>query len=288
MNDQKTVWPVNYSCYFSEFREGEQFTQIHSLGLVLSGEMELDDGSTKTIFKEGELYSSRKNLFLKFAKYPLKNGEIKTVTLYFDDAVLQDFSREYGYSAEKKENISTFIKPDNQPLLNVMRSLLPYEELLGNPASTELIRLKQKEALILMLAYNPDLKDILSDFSEPYKIDIELFMNKNFHFNAKIECFAYLTGRSLSTFKRNFQKNFGMPPRQWLQLRRLKEAHILLTQQDKPVSDIYLELGFENLSHFSFALKKQFGYSPSTVQAQKQKTKTDHMVKENERPKRAV
>lgn len=271
MNDQKAVWPVNYSCHFSEFREGEQFTQIHSLGLVLSGEMELDDGSTKTVFKEGELYSARKNRLLKFAKYPPKNGEIKTVTLYFDDAVLQDFSREYGYSAEKKENISTFIKPDSQPLLTFMRSLLPYEELLSTSTSAELIRLKQKEALILMLAYDPDLKDVLFDFSEPYKIDIKSFMDKNFHFNAKIERFAYLTGRSLSTFKRDFQKSFGIPPRQWLQLRRLKEAHILLSQQDKPVSDIYLELGFENLSHFSFAFKKQFGYSPSTVQAQKLK-----------------
>jgi len=54
-----------------------------------------------------------------------------------------------------------------------MRSLLPYEELLSTSTSAELIRLKQKEALILMLAYDPDLKDVLFDFSEPYKIDIK-------------------------------------------------------------------------------------------------------------------
>ncbi len=263
MSENIIPLPINYSCHFSEFREGEQFAQIHSLGLVLSGEMELNDGITKTIFKEGELYSARKNRLLKFAKYPPKNGEIRTVTIYFDEAILRDFSREYGYQAEKRENIPAFIKPDQKALSSFMYSLLAYEEL---SASTELLRLKQKEALFLMLNDDPGLKDILFDFSEPHKIDIESFMNKNFHFNVNIERFAYLTGRSLSAFKRDFQKIFGVPPRQWLQLRRLKEAHDLLTQKGRSVTDIYLDLGFENLSHFSFAFKKQFGYPPSTLQ----------------------
>lgn len=29
--------------------------------------------------------------------------------------------------------------------------------------------------------------------------------------------------------------------------------------------DIYLETGFENLSHFSYAFKKQVGYAPTTL-----------------------
>ncbi|MBV8327467.1 AraC family transcriptional regulator [Chryseobacterium sp.] len=265
MKDQKTLMPVNYSCHFAEFRDGEQFSLTHSLGLILSGEMELNDGTVKTLFKEGELYSSRKNSLVKFAKYPPKNGEIKTVTIYFDDDILHDFSREYGYQAEKQKNIQAFIKPDSKALSAFMYGLLPYEELLSNPDSKELIRLKQKEALLLMMSYDPDLAHVLFDFSDPYKIDIESFMNKNFHFNVKVERFAYLTGRSLSAFKRDFQKCFGLPPRQWLQIRRLKEAHTLLSQNGNSVSDIYLDLGFENLSHFSFAFKKQFGYPPSSV-----------------------
>ncbi|MCD9616255.1 helix-turn-helix domain-containing protein [Chryseobacterium gleum] len=264
MSEHNIPFPINYSCHFSEFREGEQFSRIHSLGLVLSGEMELNDGITKTIFKEGELYSARKNRLVKFAKYPPKDGEIKTVTLYFDEALLRDFSREYGYQAEKKENVPAYIKPSQKALTAFMYSLLAYEEL---PSSEELLRLKQKEALLLMLNYDPGLKDVLFDFSEPHKIDIESFMNKNFHFNVNVERFAYLTGRSLSAFKRDFQKIFGIPPRQWLQHRRLKEAHFLLTQKGRSVSDIYLDLGFENLSHFSFAFKKQFGYPPSSLQA---------------------
>ncbi|WP_228449363.1 hypothetical protein [Chryseobacterium sp. 2VB] len=166
MSENNIPFPINYSCHFSEFREGEQFARIHSLGLVLSGEMELNDGITKKIFKEGELYSARKNHLLKFAKYPPKNGEIRTISIYFDDAMLHDFSREYGYQAEKKDNIQAYIKPEQKALHSFMYSLLPYEDL---PASEEILRLKQKEALLLLLNYDPGLKDILFDFPSPIK-----------------------------------------------------------------------------------------------------------------------
>ncbi|WP_081479976.1 helix-turn-helix domain-containing protein [Solitalea canadensis] len=41
---------------------------------------------------------------------------------------------------------------------------------------------------------------------------------------------------------------------------------ILYQRMKHCVSDIYLNLGFENLSHFSFAFKKEFGMLPSSLQ----------------------
>jgi AraC-like DNA-binding protein len=32
---------------------------------------------------------------------------------------------------------------------------------------------------------------------------------------------------------------------------------------DKKVSDVYLEVGFKNLSHFSRVFKQRFGYAPT-------------------------
>jgi len=52
-----------------------------------------------------------------------------------------------------------------------------------------------------------------------------------------------------------------------LQQRRLREAHYLITEKGKRPSDVYLEVGFEDLSHFSFAFKKNFGVAPSAVKA---------------------
>ena len=68
-------------------------------------------------------------------------------------------------------------------------------------------------------------------------------MNKNYHFNVKLERFAYLTGRSLATFKRDFEHTFNSPPGRWLQKKRLEQAYYLITRKGKTASDVYLELG---------------------------------------------
>ena len=258
---------INFSCHVSDYREGEHFNACHSLGIVLSGIIELNDGQKKKKFKQGDLYSVRKNHLMKFVKRPSANGEFKSLTIFFDDELLLDFGKEYGYKSEIKEKSSAYISfQPNKALSSFMQSLLDYEDILNNNSDTKFIRLKQKEALMLLLKYDISLKDVLFDFSEPYKIDLESFMNKNFHFNVNLDKFAYLTGRSLATFKRDFQKTFNTSPRNWLQQRRLQEAHYLISEKGKNTSEIYLHLGFENLSHFSYAFKKHFGYPPTTFQ----------------------
>jgi AraC-like DNA-binding protein len=116
-----------------------------------------------------------------------------------------------------------------------------------------------------LFAQDKGLKNVLFDFSAPYKIDLEAFMQKNYHFNVGLERFAYLTGRSLATFKRDFERIFHSSPRKWLQNRRLQEAYYLIAQKHQRANDVYLDLGFEDLSHFSFAFKKQFGFAPGTL-----------------------
>lgn len=49
-------------------------------------------------------------------------------------------------------------------------------------------------------------------------------MQKNYKFNVSIERFAYLTGRSLSSFKKEFKEIFNDIPSHWLVKRRLEKA----------------------------------------------------------------
>jgi AraC-like DNA-binding protein len=80
-----------------------------------------------------------------------------------------------------------------------------------------------------------------------------------------LEKFGYLTGRSLTTFKRDFKKVFATTPQRWLTKKRLDLAHYqFVEKKGKPIEVCY-EVGFENLSHFSFAFKKQFGYTPTEL-----------------------
>jgi AraC-like DNA-binding protein len=70
---------------------------------------------------------------------------------------------------------------------------------------------------------------------------------------------------SLSTFKRNFIKAYAVSPGKWLRDKRLLKAKELLEEGSLKSSDIYLNLGYNNLSNFSVAFKNKFGISPKDV-----------------------
>jgi NADPH2:quinone reductase len=62
-----------------------------------------------------------------------------------------------------------------------------------------------------------------------------------------------------------FQKTFNSNPENWLTKKRLDEAYFQINNNNQKPSEIYIEDGFEHLSHFSFAFKKQFGKAPSLL-----------------------
>lgn len=103
--------------------------------------------------------------------------------------------------------------PNNDFLQGYFQSIVPYARSSGAEMTDELGLLKVKEGIKLMLLAVPELRNFLIEFSEHHNIDLERFMLSNFHFNILVEKLAQLTGRSLSGFKRDFQKIFGMPPR---------------------------------------------------------------------------
>ena len=131
--------------------------------------------------------------------------------------------------------------------------------------SKKLATIKINEAIELLLQLQPEIKSFLFDFSDPHKTDLEEFMLKNFHYNAPIENFAKLSGRSLSSFKRDFTTTFNNTPSIWLKNKRLSEAYYLMKQKNKNPRDIYLDLGFENLSHFYTSFKKKYGMTPAEI-----------------------
>lgn len=181
----------------------------------------------------------------------------------------EDILRKYAMEKQlettaKYHGKSNILLPESAYLKGFFNSLIPYT-LNPKHINHPLSELKVKEAIELLLLAKPELKKFLFDFSEPHKIDLEKFMISNFRFNVPIDSFAKLTGRSLAGFKRDFQKTFDMSPRQWLQNKRLSKAHYQIEKNNKKPSSIYLELGFESLSHFSYAFKKKFGYAPTEI-----------------------
>ncbi|WP_257668152.1 helix-turn-helix domain-containing protein [Parapedobacter tibetensis] len=233
--------------------------------LQLSGEMTFETSSDRITARSGEVYLVRKHQFVKTTKTPKNNEYYKALMFILKEDILRRYAMEKQLETTAKyHGKSNILLPESAYLKGFFNSLIPYT-LNPKHINHPLSELKVKEAIELLLLAKPELKNFLFDFSEPHKIDLEKFMQTNFKFNVPIENFAKLTGRSLAGFKRDFQKTFDIPPRQWLQNKRLSEAHYQIEKNNKKPSSIYLELGFESLSHFSYAFKKQFGYAPTEI-----------------------
>jgi AraC family transcriptional regulator, exoenzyme S synthesis regulatory protein ExsA len=145
-------------------------------------------------------------------------------------------------------------------------SLTPY--MTGTDGARDaLTSLKVREAIMILVETNPELKNALFDFNEPGKMDLAAYMNKHFQYNVSLDRFAYLTGRSLSTFHRDFRRIFNTTPGRWLLEKRHNEAYYQIRTKGQKTTDVYLEVGFEDLSHFSSSFKKAFGIAPSLVSA---------------------
>ncbi len=258
---------IAYSCYYNQNREGEQFSAEHVLSFQISGTLTVNTLNKEYIFKEGDFRFIKRNQLIKFLKQPTAENAFKSVSIYLDQNTLRNYSIQYNIEKSISKNTEKeavlYIK-ENPLLKSFMDSLLPYlKEDQG--INQELQTLKLHEVITILLQCKPELKEILFDFNEPGKIDLEVFMKKNFLFNVDLNRFAYLTGRSLATFKRDFQKIFNNSPSRWLQQKRLEEAYFLIKEKNRRPSEVYLETGFEDLSHFSFAFKNKYGVSPSKL-----------------------
>jgi AraC-like DNA-binding protein len=238
---------------------------------LVAGSMTVYDGSKEYKLKPGDYGIGGRNHLARFTKHTDKN-DFRKIYIQFEPDFLKTFNETYNYTVEKKEPDKTIIQlNDNKLIDNFIQSLMPYFNEHGI-IDGDFLNVKRSELLLILLKSNPELANILFDFSDPHKIDLEKFMLRNYKFNVSIERFAYLTGRSLSSFKRDFEKIFNASPSHWLVQKRLEEAHYLINKKNKKPSEIYLDLGFENISHFSFAFKKLFGHSPTELTKEKKRT----------------
>lgn len=252
------------SCYISPDISIEQFIPEHFFLYLAKGAMTAYDGHQEYKIEAGEYGLARRNALAKYSKQPV-NGQFEKVIMVFDQPFLRSFQEQHAYATHQVKSNDAIFKLAKSPTVeHFLQSLEPHFNPQGK-MDAAFLDIKRTELLLILLNLKPDLANVLFDFGSPEKIDLEAFMYKNYKFNVSIERFAYLTGRSLSAFKRDFKQIFNSTPSHWLVQKRLQEAHFLMHKKGQKPSDVYLELGFEDLSHFSFAFKKLFGQTPTQI-----------------------
>ena len=252
------------SCYIGPAISPEQFVAEHLFLYLIKGEIKGYDGNKRYNLSPGEYCIIRKNHLARYSKQKVAN-EFEKVVVIFDELFLKNFLSKYRTKSTGFNTNDVFLSPAKNELIpNFLKSLSHYYQGEGKIDATY-SDIKREELLTILLKNNPSYADIFFDFGIPGKIDLEAFMHKNYKFNVSNERLAFLTGRSISAFKRDFRKIFNDTPSHWLIQKRLQEAHFLIENKKQKASEIYLDLGFEDLSHFSFAFKNRFGYNASNL-----------------------
>jgi len=193
---------------------------------------------------------------------------------FVSDNFIRDIVKEVSgqltgkYSAEALRQGAIFVDGD-VTLAAYFQSMLAYFTGTAKP-SEALLTLKLKELILSVLlgGNNPELAAYFQSLLKSDAPPLSHIMEANFCYNLALEDFAKLSHRSLSSFKRDFQKYYKQPPGKWLLKKRLEYSAVLLNNPALNVSQVALDCGFEDLSHFSRAFKERFGTSPANYRKQ--------------------
>lgn len=94
-------------------------------------------------------------------------------------------------------------------------------------------------------------------------VEAALWIEANAGEPISLEDAAAIAGLSVFHFLRLFAKVLGLTPHQYLVRTRLKRAAALLAEETRPITDIALDVGFNDLSNFVRTFGLAAGVSPS-------------------------
>ena len=159
------------------------------------------------------------------------------------------------------EELGAQVSPMSARLVAYCWSLAPY---FNDPSQVNpgLLRLKVMELLFNVMDCSKNIFRQMLQLRQPVKVDVHRVVEENYTSPITLEELAYLSGRSLSSFKRDFQSIYGETPAKWIREKRLSKARQMLQSSRMSVADVAYSLGFENPTHFSRIFKERFGSSP--------------------------
>ncbi|MBS1661659.1 MAG: helix-turn-helix transcriptional regulator [Bacteroidetes bacterium] len=251
------------SCTHLDSIKGTMFLEDHMLIYVREGQNKMTHGKVSYVVNKNEMLLLKKNSLVQYDKTGAPNYE--STIFFLKDEFLQDFIRIANIKdVATKEAVKISTKPVNERMQKFFESIVPYFHEPDN-VDEGLLKIKMLELLYDVAATDKNLLQQLLQMKKPVKSDLKEVVEENLTNPITIEQLAYLSGRSVASFKRDFNDIYNMPPSEWIRVRRLNKAKDMLESTDLPILDVCYMVGFENPSHFSRIFKEHFGYSPSSI-----------------------
>jgi AraC-like DNA-binding protein len=90
----------------------------------------------------------------------------------------------------------------------------------------------------------------------------KVFIDENYHEQINLDEISQKAFLSRYHFHRLFSQVYKKTPHQYLTIKRIEKAKELLSE-NKQVSEVCSEVGFESLGSFSGLFKKEIGFAPT-------------------------
>ena len=196
--------------------------------------------------------------------YVKSTDNLKAYLVFFADDILTDFISSVKIHNINETHKDELLKIDCGSLIRMYFNSI---QLLSKQDwhSPELIRVKLLELLHLLNVYDDGIFQAAlksKKVTRSPKRNLTRLLNNSDIFKLTVDELAHLSGRSVSTFTRDFKSVYETTPKKWLQNKRLVRANELLRDTELTVTHVAADLGYENVSHFIKSFKDKYQVTP--------------------------
>lgn len=240
------------------------YTDDIELLFIKRGAIEFRYGNEFFVVGANQIVLLKKNILVDYLR---SSGSTDEQIEFFQFTIKYDLVKDFTKLAVlpgvcNETTLPVVIRQGGGDCLLYMESLYPVLMNDNKPADG-LVKIKMLELLFYLSRIDKSIFGCLLDVREHHRANITSMVEDNINNAISVEQLAHLSGRSLSSFRRDFMAIYNMPPSQWIRLKRIEKAKELLLNTTMTVTDICYTLGFENIAHFSRLFKSHCGLSPS-------------------------
>jgi AraC-like DNA-binding protein len=174
----------------------------------------------------------------------------------------------------------TYVIQANEQIRRYIHSLADvYSEFGQTPA---LVELKLLELLHLIARQDPSYR-FVRELSSRVRNNknhrsITDFMEQYYSHKLNVDDYALLTGRSVSTFLRDFKRIYNTTPNKWIVDKKVEVAQGLMLTNNYSVTRAALEAGFEDVSNFIKVYKRKYGVTPKQSKSRIEQMQYENIV----------
>ncbi|TDQ73909.1 helix-turn-helix domain-containing protein [Sphingobacterium yanglingense] len=261
LNSVRSIQVFDY-CSSREISRQQIVLNQNTFSFLVEGTKEVVfDNSTLSIDNGSFLIMKSGHCLMTERLSEVKN--YRSILLFFTNEMIQKFLLKTELGIIKPtpyKSVFSFVSDDFTH--RFVNSLLDISKLSAQ-AQTRLLEVKFDEIMLYLVAVFGT--DFLHSFIENNDDSTQRFrrtIESNQLVKLSLKELAFLCNMSVSTFKREFNNHYSDSPIRWFQNKRLERAHYLISIEKKTSTEIYLELGYENLSSFIQAYKAKYGVTP--------------------------